>query len=333
MSLTGTGNIPNYLVIQTEYLNARTQYQNAENALEQAQKRVAENEEKIAEDMTEAEEEKTQLEDQLEAFEEFVGEDSVLYASEEGIITQVEYEDGDTLEQNGTILSYAAPADMTITVDMTQEDVVALTVGDNVEVTFTAYPEDIYAGTILSIDTTATSRNSYTISYQVVIGVEGDTSTLYGGMTADITFVTEEKDDVCYVSRKAIVEQDGKTYVYVKDGISGRELKQVETGLSNGIYIEIVSGLEEGDTIYIASKVSSEAEIQAQEESQTDADSGADGVSPWGEMEVPEDFNPGDMFGGNSSGQMPGGNSPGQMPGGGSSSGQKPGGNSGRGGR
>ena len=379
MSLTGTGNVPNYLVIQTEYQNAQTQYQNAQRALEQAQKKVKENEEQIAsltsqiaaarakyeidkldtlqsyresvlngenaqiaynaqleslkEDLAEAEEEKAQIEEQLEAFEAFVGEDGILYADEEGIITQVQYEDGDTLEQNGIILAYATPDDMTITVDMTQEDVVALTVGDTVEIAFTAYPDDIYEGTILSIDTTATSRNSSTISYQVVIGVGGDTTALYGGMTADITFVTEEKEDVCYVSRKAIVEQDGKTYVYVKEGLSGRELKQVETGISNGIYIEIVSGLEEGDTIYIASKVSSEAEIEAQNEEASSSD-GADSFSG---MELPDGVDFGDMPDGFDSGNMPGmgsgdmkgGMGSGQMPGG-MGSGQMPGGNSGR---
>lgn len=267
--------------------------------------------ESLEEDLAEAEEDRQKLEEQVEAFEAFVGEDGILYADGEGIVTQVQYEAGDTLRQNGTILSYAPPADMTISVDMTQEDVVALQVGDTVEISFTAYEDTVYEGTILSIDTTATSRNSATISYEVIIGVEGDTTALYGGMTADITFVTEEKDDVLYVSRKAIVEQDGKTFVYVKSGLNGKELKQVTTGISNGISIEIVDGLDEGDTIYIASKVSSEEEIEAQEESD-------DGESV--DMEqMFENFTPGGD--GQSGGFTPGGNgqsgdfNPGQMPG------------------
>ena len=267
--------------------------------------------ESLKETLKEAEEEKLTLEEQLSAFEAFVGEDGILYADGEGIVTEVNYEAGDTLTQMGTIVAYAAPQDMTISVDMTQEDVVALSVGDTVEVSFTAYPDTIYEGKILSIDTTATSRNSATISYQVVIGVEGDTRALYGGMTADITFVTEEKADVLYVSRKAIVEENDKTYVYVQTALGGKELKQVQTGISNGTSIEITEGLSEGDTIYIASKVSSEEEISAQEEGGQDASSLEDMFSN-GQMpdigEMMENGQMPDLENMPGGGQMPGGN-------------------------
>ena len=83
--------------------------------------------------------------------------------------------------------------------------------------------------------------------------MEGDTSQLYGGITAQITFVSEEADEVLYVSKKAIVTQDGKTYVYVGDG-EEKELKEVETGMENSTQTEIKSGLSEGDTVYIRSK-------------------------------------------------------------------------------
>ena len=196
----------------------------------------------------------------------------------------------------------------------------ALTVGDVVEISFTAYPDTVYEGTILSIDTTATSRNSSTISYQVVIGVGGDTQALYGGMTADITFVTEEKSDVLYVSRKAIVEQNGKTYVYVQTALGGKELKQVQTGISNGTSIEITEGLAEGDTIYIASRVSSEEEISAQEEAtETDSQGQSDMQDMFGgQMPDMESFMQGgqmpDMESFMQGGQMP---DMGNMPGGG----------------
>ena len=273
--------------------------------------------ESLKETLKEAEDKKKALEEQISAFETFVGEEGILYADGEGIVTQIDYEAGDTLTQMGSIVSYAAPQDMTISVDMTQEDVVALTVGDMVEIAFTAYPDTVYEGTILSIDTTATSRNSSTISYQVVIGVGGDTKALYGGMTADITFVTEEKSDILYVSRKAIVEQNGKTYVYVQTALGTKELKQVQTGISNGTSIEITEGLAEGDAIYIASRVSSEEEISAREEAtETGSQSQSNMQNMFGgQMPDMESF----MQGGQMPGNMPSGQMPnmGNMPGGG----------------
>ena len=224
--------------------------------------------EDLKETLQEAEETKEKREEQLQAFEDFVGSDGILYATEDGVITEVSYEAGDRLTTTGALFSYATSDDMRISVDVTQEDIVDLQVGDAVDITFTAYPEDSYTGSILSINTTATSDYSNTVSYTVEISVEGELEQLYGGMTADVIFVTEEKEDVLYVSRKAIVEENGKTYVYRKTALGGRELAEVETGITNGVDIEILSGLEEGDTIYLASKVSSEAEVKSTEDMQ-----------------------------------------------------------------
>ena len=230
--------------------------------------------EDLKETLQEAEETKEKREEQLQAFEDFVGSEGILYATEDGVITGVSYEAGDRLTTTGTIFSYATADDMRISVDVTQEDIVDLQVGDAVDITFTAYPEESYTGNILSINTTATSDYSNTVSYTVEISVEGALEKLYGGMTADVIFVTEEKEDVLYISRKAIVEENGKTYVYRKTALGGKELAEVEIGITNGVDIEILSGLEEGDTIYLASKVSSEAEVKS-----TDEASGTDSSS------------------------------------------------------
>lgn len=242
--------------------------------------------EDLKETLQEAEETKEKREEQLQVFEDFVGSDGILYATEDGVITEVSYEAGDRLTTTGALFSYATSDDMRISVDVTQEDIVDLQVGDAVDITFTAYPEDTYTGSILSINTTATSDYSNTVSYTVEISVEGELEQLYGGMTADVIFVTEEKEDVLYVSRKAIVEENGKTYVYRKTALGGRELAEVETGITNGVDIEILSGLEEGDTIYLASKVSSEAEVKSTEET---ADSGSSSDTAVGsDMELQE---------------------------------------------
>lgn len=278
--------------------------------------------EDLKETLQEAEETKEKREEQLQAFEDFVGSDGILYATEDGVITEVSYEAGDRLTTTGALFSYATSDDMRISVDVTQEDIVDLQVGDAVDITFTAYPEDSYTGSILSINTTATSDYSNTVSYTVEISVEGALEKLYGGMTADVIFVTEEKEDILYVSRKAIVEENGKTYVYRKTALGGKELAEVETGITNGVDIEILSGLEEGDTIYLASKVSSEAEVKSTQEdsgSSADTTTGSDmELQEFDESLMPEDIQmpsggampqggPGGGDSGSFGGGMPGG--------------------------
>lgn len=246
--------------------------------------------------MTEVESAQEELEDSeriLSEFEAFVG-DGKVYAQEAGIITEIGYEEGDDLVSKGTIVSYTTATDMQISVDVSQEDIVDLEVGDAVEVVFAAYEEETYEGMISSIMTTSTSEYAATVSYEVVIDLKSDTSKLYGGMTADVTFVTEKKEDVVYVSKTAVEEENGKTFVYVQDKNGEMVTKEVVTGMENTFYVEIIEGLNEGDVVYAASKVSKNKE----KEENSDKQENTQESSPMGtempegmEFEMPEGMN------------------------------------------
>lgn len=189
----------------------------------------------------------------LDAFDKFVG-DGTVCAAGSGIVTEIGYEEGDYLMNTGTLIAFAKADEMTVSVDVSQEDVVMLKVGDTVELRMSAYEGETYRGIIKSITTTATSRNSATISYPVVISIQGDTSGLYSGMTADVTFVTEEAENVSYVLRKAVVEENGKSQLYIKSGES-YVLTPVTTGWNNGKYIEVKDGINAGDRYYIRTQI------------------------------------------------------------------------------
>jgi HlyD family secretion protein len=203
--------------------------------------------------LTKAQDDLDEATDKLDAFNEFVG-DGTVYAEDAGLVTQVGYDVDDYLVMSGVLISYATSDAMTISVDVSQEDVVTMKVGDTVDIVFTAYEDEQYEGIIKSITTTSTSRSSATVSYPVVISIQGDTSKLYSGMTADVTFVTDESKECVYISRKAIVEENGKKYIYKKSG-DNYVLSPVETGFTNGVYVEVISGIEEGESYYTASVV------------------------------------------------------------------------------
>lgn len=153
----------------------------------------------------------------LEEFEAFVGDDGILYADGTGLVTDIAYEAGDKLMNTGVMLSYAARDAYTITIDVSEEDISYIKVGDTVDIICNAYPDETYEGTVAAVTTSADSGYSSTVNYPVTIQVEGDTGKLYGGMTADITFVTDSVEDVLYISAKAVVTaEDGSTGVYVK---------------------------------------------------------------------------------------------------------------------
>jgi hypothetical protein len=106
-------------------------------------------------------------------------------------------------------------------------------------------------------------------------------------MTADVTFVTDESKECVYISRKAIVEENGKQYVYKKSG-DEYVLSPIETGFTNGAYTEIVSGVEEGESYYIESVV---VEETTDDEADTNQETGTqDGEQSTG-MNMPSDMN------------------------------------------
>lgn len=201
---------------------------------------------------------KTELEDfseRLADYDVFVGEDGTVYAQGDGLITRVYYEAGDILKQESTLITYVQEDSYVLSIDISEEDIPYVEVGDAVTIVFTAYPEEIYSGRIEEIVSTKNSESTATVSYPVTVRVEGDTSKLYGGMTGDVTFVTNQVEKVNYVSRKAIQKEDGKSYVLIKNEAGEMVRREVKTGFTDGVNIQIVSGLSEGDVIYIESRV------------------------------------------------------------------------------
>lgn len=231
---------------------AKNDYNSAALSGELAQEIYDYSTESLQDAVTQAQSTYDELQQLLDDFDAFAGEDGTVYAPEDGLLISVNCEEEDELTAESTLISYTTRDD-TVSIDVSEEDIASISVGSSVELVFTAYPEETYEGTVLSITTTAASDYAATISYPVLIRVEGDTGKLYGGMTADVTFVTDSVEDVLYVSRKAVFEEDGKTCVYRKTENGGMETVEVETGFTDMSHVEIKSGLSEGDTVYLKS--------------------------------------------------------------------------------
>ena len=274
----------------------------------------------LEETMTEAQNDLDEANEELEAFNSFVGDDGIIYANGSGIVTAVNYEAGDELEETGAMVTYTQEDDFTVSIDISEEDIKSVSVGDSVTLKFSAYEDESWEGEVSAITTTVSDNHSTTVSYPVTIDILGDTSKLYGGMTADVTFVTDSVSDVLYVSEQAIVYEDEKTYVYVQSG-NDYEKKKITTGFSNGSVTEVTEGLSEGDSVYIQSKVSA-SQKELMDTTQTDisgmeSSGGANGDAKGTQTQGGDKDSGSDMPLGNGNmqgqGGMPGGN---MMPGG-----------------
>ncbi len=182
--------------------------------------------------------------------------DDMVYAEYNGVITDVNIAKGDSLSSSQTLITLNNQDDTTISVVLSGDDMGSIDKDSKVNLSISAYPDTIFEGTIDEIGDAVTDSSTGEITYEVTVLIGGDVSGLFEGMTGDVTFITKETKEVTYVSNRAIIREGTKSYVKRK-GTSGDIVqKEITTGFSDGVNVEIVEGLSEGDTVLIESKVS-----------------------------------------------------------------------------
>ena len=170
------------------------------------------------------------------------------------MITGVELEAGDKISTGTSLVTLYDMDDVTMTVTVDEDDMTDISLGTTANVALTAYPDQTFTGKVTAIGD-AVSDSGGNNTYDVTVTLEGDVSGLFQGMTGDVTFVTEETADVLYVSRRAIITEDDKTYVKVKTEDGSIVKREVTTGLSDGSNVEISGEIAEGDTVLIESSI------------------------------------------------------------------------------
>ncbi len=120
--------------------------------------------------------------------------------------------------------------------------------GDQATITLSGATTPVY-GTVGSIGLLATSTSGVA-SFPVVIDVTGDPSGLYGGISATVTIIYKELQDVVIVPTAAIHYSGSSATVDVVDG-SKQEPRTVTVGTTSGAESQITSGLQVGEKISI----------------------------------------------------------------------------------
>jgi len=175
-------------------------------------------------------------------------EDYQIKAPFDGTVRRVDYQVGDNLLADTTEDKYIVleNRDYTVvTILLDQVDIVRVKVGLPAIITLDAIENRVFSGSIFEIDSTPVTSSSV-VSYNVDIRIPTPTDvTILSGMTAAVEIETARKEDVLIVPNLALKWTSGKAAVQMASG----ESTAVETGITDGEYTEILSGLEEGDSI------------------------------------------------------------------------------------
>lgn len=174
-------------------------------------------------------------------------QDYELIAPFDGTITHIDYKVGDNLLDTGDT-EYAVlqnPSEVVVTLPLDQVDVVHVAKGMKATVAFDAITGQTFNATIDSIDPTPITTSGV-VSYNVQIKLPAPKGfTILSGMTTTVTIETSRKDNVLAVPNLAIKTQGSTATVQKATG----ESVAVQTGVTDGQYTEVTSGVSEGDQI------------------------------------------------------------------------------------
>lgn len=171
---------------------------------------------------------------------------------------------------------------MQVIANVDEADIGGVAVGNRVNFTVDAYPDDTFEGVVKQVRLEATTTNNV-VTYEVVISAPNADLKLKPGLTANVTIFTKEQADILSVANKAlrftptketvgkdmkIVDCKGKNKVWTLNG-NTLTAHSVNIGQSDAIHTQIISGIKAGQSVVTEIVVdASEDEEDSQQQSQ-----------------------------------------------------------------
>lgn len=188
----------------------------------------------------------------------------------DGVIVSIPMSEGQTVNANQsspTIVQVADLSKMQVKMEIAEGDIAQVKKGQAVEFNTLAEPQRRYRGEIESLDPalTSLSDNNYSeksgntdaVYYYANVLVDNRDQSLRIGMTTQSKVVIAQKNDILTVPTSAIKKQRQHYVVSVLEGDKAVE-KEIQIGLQNSQYTEVVTGLTEGEAVIMTTRSASE---------------------------------------------------------------------------
>ena len=163
-----------------------------------------------------------------------------------GTIIHRNVEAGQTFDTGAEI--FAMSDRLLIKAQVDETDLSRIQLKQRTRVNLDAYPKHPMMGTVHKISYESKIINNVT-TYVIDVVTDEVPTFMRSGMTANISFILDSKNDVLLVPMEALVERDGTRYAVIKIDKKSPVEKPVEIGISDGKMAEVVSGLEEGQVV------------------------------------------------------------------------------------
>jgi RND family efflux transporter MFP subunit len=174
---------------------------------------------------------------------------STIFSPAEGEVLKIWLEKGETFTPGSPAVSVYSP-DYKVSADVSELEIGRIKEGDEVSVKLDAFPADVFTGRVAVIDPMEVIKEGDKY-YKVNVFFENGGQMIRPGMSADLIVLISKKSNVLRVPELAVSKDiDGSSVLVWKKGRS--ENRPVAVGVSDGEYVEVISGLEEGEEVVIA---------------------------------------------------------------------------------
>ncbi|MBK7762403.1 MAG: efflux RND transporter periplasmic adaptor subunit [Bacteroidetes bacterium] len=213
---------------------------------------------------------------------------TTIYAPMDGIVSKLFIKKGErvvgTAQMAGTeIMRVADMSKMKVDVEVGENDIQKVKFGDTANIEVEAYPSRKFKGLVVQISQSSTAIGAqmsissltdqvtnYTVSvellpesYSDLLAVDSRHFPFRPGMSASVEILTKHQLQVLAVPINAVTTREDETsdekksasikeYVFIVSDENNVSLKQVTTGVQDNQYIQILTGLKEGEKVVVA---------------------------------------------------------------------------------
>ncbi len=166
-----------------------------------------------------------------------------------GVIASRDIKAGNFVQINSPIFRIVDTARLEATLNVPEREITKLRAGQAVDLTVDALPGRRFSGVV---DRVAPVVDTGSGTFRVVASFAGD-GDLQAGMFSRLAIRYDQREDALVVPRRALLEDGGEPAVFVvREGKASRVA--LELGYSDGGWVEVRKGLDEGDQVVVAGK-------------------------------------------------------------------------------
>jgi Cu(I)/Ag(I) efflux system membrane fusion protein len=184
------------------------------------------------------------------------------YARQDGIVTTLNTPEGMFVKPATRIMSLVDLSRVWVQVEVFEHQADWVAVGLPAEMHLSFLPDQKWKGEVAYV---YPELDAKTRTLRVRLEFDNPEEALKLNMYANVNLFAGPKDDILYIPRKALINSGRETRVILDQGEGRFRARKVTAGMESGDYVEIISGISEGDRVVVSGQflIDSEASLKA----------------------------------------------------------------------